>query len=74
MLGQRRNILTPRYWRMVLDIKRFFQQATKFLNQKTPDETLNLGDFLANMGSRGIWRTDSFCRWAAPSGPQNQQQ
>ena len=55
MLGQRRNILTPRYWRMVLDTsKRFFQQATKkFLNQKTPDETLNLGDFLAQHGFKG---------------------
>ena len=53
MLGQRRNILTPRYWRMVLDIKRFFQQATKFLDQKTPDETLNLGDFLAQHGFQG---------------------
>ena len=53
MLGQRRNILTPRYWRMVLDIKRFFQQATKFLNEKNPDETLNLGDFLARHGFKG---------------------
>ena len=53
MLGQRQNIVTPRYWRMVLNVKLFFEQAVKFLNQETPDNTITLGDFLGQHGFTG---------------------
>ena len=36
MLGQRENILTPRYWRMVLDIKRFFQRSKAVFEPENP--------------------------------------
>ena len=64
MLGQRRNIVAPRYWRMVVDIKRFFAQAVQFLNQVTPDDTMSLGGFLAQHGFKG----DMVDRFILPMG------
>jgi predicted NAD/FAD-binding protein len=41
---QRRNILSPRFYRMVSDILRFYREAPALL--KSTDDTLTLGDYL----------------------------
>lgn len=49
LLGQRRNLFRPRFWRMLGDIKRFYAQAPLFLDDPDPQE-LSLGDYLAREG------------------------
>ena len=41
---QRGNLLSPRFYRMVLDIIRFYREAPKLL--ENPDDELTLGDYL----------------------------
>lgn len=41
---QRRNLLSPRFYRMVLDIIRFYKQAGELLNSN--DDQLTIGDYL----------------------------
>jgi hypothetical protein len=41
---QRRNLLSPRFYRMVSDILRFYRQAPALLNSR--DDSLTLGDYL----------------------------
>ena len=53
MLGQRGNAGQPRFWRMVLEIRRFFNQARSFLDKVELDTTQSLGDFLALNGFEG---------------------
>lgn len=69
LFAQRRNVLRPRFWRMIRDILRFNRQAPALL-ERSGDET-SLGDYLAeNRYSRefvehyivpmgaAIWSTD----------------
>ncbi len=44
LFAQRRNLLRPRFWRMLRDILRFNRQAPSLLEQ--PDTGLTLGDYL----------------------------
>lgn len=47
VFAQRRNILSPAFFRMLRDILRFNKQATAFALQQNPSiETIALGDFL----------------------------
>ncbi|MEK9724750.1 MAG: FAD-dependent oxidoreductase [Rhodospirillaceae bacterium] len=46
MLGQRRNALRPRFWRMVKDIVRFYRAAPALLDEPGAAD-LSLSDFLA---------------------------
>ncbi|MDP3332164.1 MAG: FAD-dependent oxidoreductase [Methylococcaceae bacterium] len=43
---QRRNLLRPRFYRMVMDILRFYREAPALLN--TTDDNLTLGEYLHN--------------------------
>jgi predicted NAD/FAD-binding protein len=43
---QRRNLLSPRFYRMVMDILRFYREAPSLLN--SADDTLTLGEYLQN--------------------------
>ena len=43
---QRRNLLSPRFYRMVMDILRFYREAPSLLN--STDDTLTLGEYLQN--------------------------
>lgn len=45
LLGQRSNIVRPRFWRMMKDLLRFYREAPKFLDAQ-PNETISLGDYL----------------------------
>jgi uncharacterized protein len=43
---QRRNLLSPRFYRMVFDILRFYREAWSLLN--SDDDSLTLGEYLQN--------------------------
>lgn len=37
LLGQRRNIVRPRFWRMLADLRRFYREAPSFLSEPNAD-------------------------------------
>ncbi len=43
IFGQRRNLVSPRFWRMVRDVRRFFRESPKVLAR---DELISLGALL----------------------------
>lgn len=45
---QRRNLINPRFYRMLWDLMRFYREAPALLQQ--PDNALTLGDFLHQQG------------------------
>ena len=47
LIGQRRNIFRPRFWRMLRDIQRFYREAPAFLRNNS-DNAYTLGAFLKN--------------------------
>ena len=49
LLGQRRNIFRPRFWRMARDIVRFYREAPAVLVNPT-DAKLSLGEYLEREG------------------------
>lgn len=77
LFAQKKNLLSPRYYRMLSDIVRFFRSAKKLLSQnKNPTlgeflEDLRLGDwfrdrFLIPMGA-AIWSTPPAQMFAFPA-------
>lgn len=46
LLGQHRNVLRPRFWRMVRDLLRFYETAPRFLLENATDD-ISLGAYLA---------------------------
>ncbi|MBY0355548.1 MAG: FAD-dependent oxidoreductase [Rickettsiales bacterium] len=46
VFGQRSNLLSPRFWGMIADVKRFFREAPALLETQT---TLSLGELLEQM-------------------------
>lgn len=49
LLGQRSNIVRPRFWRMIVDLLRFYREAPKLLGT-TDGNSLSLGDYLVLNG------------------------
>ena len=49
MLGQRSNILRPRFWRMLRDLLRFYREAPELL-KIAGDDNLSLGAYLQQEG------------------------
>ena len=47
LVGQRRNIFRPRFWRMLRDIQRFYREAPDFLCSNS-DNAYTIGAFLEN--------------------------
>jgi len=45
LIAQKRNLLRPKFWRMLLDLKRFYQTGPELLLQSNA-ESISLGDFL----------------------------
>ncbi len=45
LFGQRRNLLRPRFWRMLQGLRRFYDEAPNLLSTKQA-ETISLGDYL----------------------------
>jgi predicted NAD/FAD-binding protein len=70
MLVQRRNIFRPRFWRMLADIRRFYQQAAADLAALEATEA-TLGDYLDRRGYGRAFRDDHLLPmagaiWSAP--------
>jgi uncharacterized protein len=57
LLGQKSNLLRPRFWRMVKDILRFYREAPALLERKELDG-VSLGDYLASAGYAGSFVED----------------
>lgn len=55
LYAQRRNLLRPRFHRMLLEILRFNREALRFLEQDS--ETATLGEFLDDNGFQGLFVT-----------------
>lgn len=49
MFAQKRNLLRPRFWNMVIDIMRFFREATHN-GLQAQNNTLTIGKYLSNNG------------------------
>src|SRR5258706_865230 len=47
LVAQKRNLVRPRFWRMVADTLRFYREARRALHDEAIDPELTLGDFLA---------------------------
>ena len=71
LMGQRRNLASPRHWRMIADLLRFFDAAAKLAGREAGAE-LSLGDFLARNGFSRAFIRDHLLPmgaaiWSAPS-------
>ncbi len=67
---QRRNLVSPRFWRMVRDILRFYREAPALL--ATPGPGPGLGDYLEQHGYSEIFRDDHLvpmasALWSSPA-------
>jgi len=49
LFGQRRNLLRPRFWRMIADLLRFYREAPEFLQERST-AGISLGDYLTQGG------------------------
>ncbi|MGA0393695.1 MAG: NAD(P)/FAD-dependent oxidoreductase [Rhodospirillales bacterium] len=45
MIAQKRNLLRPKFWRMLLDLRRFYQTGPELLSHPHAED-ISLGDFL----------------------------
>lgn len=72
LFAQRRNLLNPRFWRMLSEILRFYRQAPADL-AVLADPELTLGDYLARRGFGRAFQDDHLLPmaaaiWSSPSG------
>ncbi len=68
---QRRNLVSPRFWRMFRDIVRFYREAPALLDSL--DERITLGQWLAASGLSPMFREQHLlpmasALWSAPMG------
>jgi len=56
-LGQRRNVLRPRFWRMTTDLLRFYKEAASYIADPRADE-MSLGAYLAAHNYRPAFLND----------------
>jgi len=79
IFAQRRNIISPRFWRMILDIVRFNQFALDLLSEEAQtsnahsESELSIGEYLEQNGYSDAFRDDylipmTACVWSA--GPE----
>lgn len=50
VLGQRRNLIRPDFWRMIASLNRFYRDAALVLRAPADYRTMTLGDYLAERG------------------------
>lgn len=70
LFAQPGNLLSPRFWRMLLDLMRFYRQAPVVLAWPAPGPTL--GEFLASNTYSAVFRDDHLvpmasALWSSPS-------
>jgi len=68
---QRRNLLSPRFWRMLGDLRRFYRQAPQVLADAAQAQ-LTLGEFLQRHGYSDVFRDAHIvpmasALWSSPS-------
>lgn len=64
LFAQRRNLVNPRFWRMVGDIARFYREAPSLLEDDA-GEALTLGDYLDANGYGDAFASDHLLPMAA---------
>lgn len=67
---QRRNLINPKFYRMIWDLVRFYREAPKLL--KTDDDSLTLGDYLESNKYSQVFINDHLlpmacALWSGPS-------
>jgi hypothetical protein len=67
---QKRRLFSPRHWRMIRDILRFYRECPALLSEPGPGPTL--GDYLAERGYSDAFRDDHIvpmasALWSSPS-------
>ena len=67
---QRRNLVSPRFWRMLRDLSRFYREAPALLD--LPGDGPTLGDYLDGHGYSAMFRDDHLvpmasALWSSPS-------
>ncbi len=67
---QPRNLISPRFWRMLLDLRRFYREAPHLLSNTEPGPTL--GDYLHENRYSNAFRDDHLvpmasALWSSPS-------
>lgn len=72
VFAQRRNLLSPRFLRMIRDILRFNQQTTSMAQSEGALESVSLGDFLVAHGYSAEFRDwyllpMAGCIWSCPT-------
>lgn len=70
LFAQRRNVVSPRFWSMLRDIRRFYREATTL--GPNLDDSVTLGDFLAARRYGSAFRDNHLLPmaaaiWSAPS-------
>ena len=63
LFGQRRNLVRPRFWRMLRDILRFYREAPAVLAREA--EVLSLGEYLEREGYSQAFISDHLLPMAA---------
>ena len=58
VFGQRRNILSPRFWKMLRDIRRFYADAPQILKASERFRDVSLGQYLSTNGYGGAFIED----------------
>lgn len=64
LFAQRRNILRPRFWKMLAELVRFYRQAPLDIGRMT-DRDMSLGDYLTEQGFGEAFRNDHLLPMAA---------
>jgi len=64
------NVVSPRFWRMLADLARFYRQAPALLER--PDDAIALGDYLRAHGYSDVFRDDHLvpmasALWSSPA-------
>ncbi len=70
LFAQPSNLVSPRFWRMLRDLVRFYRQAPAVLKQASPGPTL--GEYLHTHGYSDVFRDDHIvpmasALWSSPS-------
>ena len=69
LFGQPRNLLRPRFWRMLRDILRFYREGPQLLANSATATALSLGAISTGKATPTPSSTITCCRWPRRSGP-----
>ena len=64
LFGQRRNVVSPRFWAMLRDLRRFYRDASKDIGA-LDDKRVTLGEYLGERGYGAAFQEDHLLPMAA---------